>query len=93
MLSLRLAPEHDLAVTSIAKRLGLSRSAWLRQLIEQGIAQNSAPDAYARYLEVMRGVDVKESATHTAAAGHRARDHSQLIKTKLRRAHDGTVAV
>jgi len=80
MLSLRLPPALDGAITQIAKQLGLSRSAWLRQLIENGIAAQALPDPYLRYQQVMTGI----AAPTDLSEGHRARDHSQEIKARLK---------
>lgn len=83
MLSLRLPPQQDLLITQIAKRLGMSRSAWLRQLIDQGIASQSAADPHALYLQAVAPVQDSAGSGH----GTLGRHHSAELKAKLRKKH------
>jgi hypothetical protein len=83
MLSLRISPEQTRAIDEISARQNLSRSEWLRQLIDRTVSeQTQSPHDY--YLELMRDIDMSKIPTRDAQWGTRAADHSQVLKHKLR---------
>jgi hypothetical protein len=85
MVSLRLSEAQAQGVNEAAQRSGLSRSEWLRQLIERELkAQTPRVDPHQEYLRIMAKYPPLPPGTPPT---HGARDHSKLIKEKLRAAH------
>ena len=80
MLSLRLPLAHESLVNQAATRAGLSRSAWLRGLIDAALAAQSRPDPHALHQQLMAAV----GPGCGSGAGNLGRDHSQVLKNKLK---------
>lgn len=80
MLSLRLSSEQEMRLTAIAARQGITRSEWLRNVIELQIAAAEAKvDSHAIYLELMAPL----AAAPGSGRAQAARQHSKVLKQKL----------
>jgi hypothetical protein len=78
MLSLRLSPEQTRAIDEISARQNLSRSEWLRQLIDRTVSEQ-AQSPHDHYLELMRDLDIPDSAYAKAYGSDGARNHSKEL--------------
>lgn len=84
MLSLRL-PEDQLArINALSRAQGLTRSQWLRRVVENAIAANDArSDPCQRYNEIMARAE-ERGALMGSGMIDRGRNHSVYVKEKLR---------
>jgi hypothetical protein len=84
MVSLRLPESLQQGVADAAQRSGLSRSEWLRQVIERELlADRRHNDPHELYLRLM----AKHPAPPPGAPKtNDAADHSRVLKAKLRAA-------
>ena len=87
MLSLRLPDEHLARIDSLSRAQGLTRSQWLRLLVEKEIAANDAkPDAHQLYLEIMARAETAGGVMSSDKPDLGAK-HSKYVKEKLRAKH------
>jgi predicted DNA-binding protein len=79
MVSLRLTPEQEQRIRALAADTGLTRSEWLRRLIEREIGRvDRAIDAHQRYAALMQGLEGSGGRGRK-----RARGHSEWLKSRL----------
>jgi hypothetical protein len=78
MLSLRISPEQTRAIDEISARQNLSRSEWLRQLIDRTVSEQSM-SPHDHYMELMRDLDIPDAAYANAYGSDGARNHSQEL--------------
>jgi Ribbon-helix-helix protein, copG family len=85
MVSLRLSEEQHQGVTEAAQRSGLSRSEWLRQLIERELGSGQRHmHPHELYLKLMPPQALEP---YDGPRTNNAEDHSRVLKAKLRAAH------
>jgi len=87
MLSLRLPDEQLVRINALSRAQGLTRSQWLRQLVEKALAAADArPDPHRYYLEIMAGLEA-EGAVLDSGKSDLGLAHSVRLKEKLRAKH------
>ncbi len=74
MISLRLPPDTESLVSQLALRESISRSEWIRRLIDRQVEQQAVLDPHAQYLKLTAQLPAiaKNSRSSTNAAGHSA---------------------
>jgi predicted DNA-binding protein len=75
MITLRLDAQLEQEITSLAKQMGVSKSALVRDSIQQFIAQRKPASAWELGQDVF--------GKHGSGQGNLARDRKQLLKLKI----------
>ncbi len=73
MISLRLPPETESLLSVIALREQVSRSEWIRRLIDRQLETLNTPDPHAHYVKLTADLSVMSKAVkRVGAAQHSA---------------------
>lgn len=76
MISLRLPPETESRLSALAMREHVSRSEWIRRLIERQLEAQTALDPHAQYLKVTADLSTVPAAKKRIGAAQ----HSQALR-------------
>lgn len=76
MISLRLPPETEIRLSSLALRERISRSEWIRRLIDRQLETQEGLDPHAQYLKLISNLPVASKVTKRAGAVQ----HSQSLR-------------
>ncbi|TAG27344.1 MAG: ribbon-helix-helix protein, CopG family [Burkholderiales bacterium] len=76
MISLRLPPETESRLSALALREHVSRSEWIRRLIDRQLEAQTALDPHAQYLKLTSDLP----AASNAAKSKNAAQHSQALR-------------
>lgn len=80
MISLRLPPETELRLSALASREQVSRSEWIRRLIDRQIEAQSALDPHAQYLKLTSDLPAASQAAKRLGAAQ----HSTALRGNLK---------
>ncbi len=80
MLCVRLPPQDEQKLTSVAARAGLSRSEWVRRVVVQAMNDEKRPAPFAVYTELLSQLP---AAALQGPTGDEARNHSAILKDRF----------
>ncbi len=77
MISLRLPPDTESLVSQLALRESISRSEWIRRLIDRQVEEQAVLDPHAQYLKLME--QMPAIAKSVRSSSHAAQ-HSTVLR-------------